>query len=165
MLKYREVKLRVLELSFDIFKSIPATSKTCKNGAVYLYMTFASSIKIQSNIARKFGLCYHGALFPAKLVRVFRREAEKLSIHDGSTQVILHSKNEQLFAILMRAGLNNVSLPILFTVANNVVQHCYTRFGLTNIVQYCCQPRRIWTAKHCSILYSHTNLHRVRRPL
>ncbi len=40
--------------------------------------------------------------------------------------LLVHSKkNEQLAAILLRTGLNNVLLPILLTVVNNNVQHFY----------------------------------------
>jgi hypothetical protein len=46
-------------------------------------------------------------------------------------------KNAQVVAILMKTGLNNVLLPTLFTVVNNIEKYCYTRFGLNNIVQYC----------------------------
>ena len=47
-------------------------------------------------------------------------------------------KNHQLFAILLKTGLNNVVLPTLLIVVNNIVQHCcHTRFRLNNIVQYC----------------------------
>jgi hypothetical protein len=46
-------------------------------------------------------------------------------------------KNAQVVAMLMKTGSNNVLLPTLFTVVNNIEQYCYTRFGLNNIVQYC----------------------------
>jgi hypothetical protein len=36
----------------------------------------------------------------------------------------------------MKTGLNNVLLPTLFTVVNNIEQYCYTPFRLNNIVQY-----------------------------
>ncbi len=38
----------------------------------------------------------------------------------------------------MKTGLNNLLLPTLFNVVNNIVQHCYIRFRLNSIVQYCC---------------------------
>jgi hypothetical protein len=43
----------------------------------------------------------------------------------------------KIVAILMKTGLNNTLLPTLFIVVNNIEQHCYTRFRLNNIVQYC----------------------------
>jgi hypothetical protein len=54
----------------------------------------------------------------------------------------------------MKTGLNNVLLPTLFTVVNNIEQYCYTWFRLNNIVQYCWQVWTTWAAKHCSILLS-----------
>jgi hypothetical protein len=53
------------------------------------------------------------------------------------------AKNEQVVAILMKTGLNNVLLPTLFTVVNNIDN---------NIEQYCWQVWTTWAAKHCSIL-------------
>jgi hypothetical protein len=48
------------------------------------------------------------------------------------------AKNDQVVAILMKTGLDNVLLPTFFTVVNNSEQYCYTRFRLNNIiVQYC----------------------------
>ena len=46
-------------------------------------------------------------------------------------------KNAQVVAILMTTGLNNVLLPTLFTVVNNIEQYCYTRTILFNIVDKC----------------------------
>jgi hypothetical protein len=46
-------------------------------------------------------------------------------------------KNAQVDALLMKTGLNNVLLPTLFTVVNNIEQYCYTGFRLNNTVQYC----------------------------
>jgi hypothetical protein len=46
------------------------------------------------------------------------------------------AKNDQVVAILVKTGLNNVVRPTLFTVVNNIEQYCYTRFRLNNIVQY-----------------------------
>jgi hypothetical protein len=63
-------------------------------------------------------------------------------------------KNAQVVAVLMKTGLNNVLLPKLFTVVNNIEQYCYTRFRLNNTVQYCWQVWTTWAAKHCSILLS-----------
>jgi hypothetical protein len=63
-------------------------------------------------------------------------------------------KNAQVDAILMKTGLNNVLLPTLFIVVNNIEQYCYTRFRLNNIVQYCWQVWTTWAAKHCSVLLS-----------
>lgn len=47
------------------------------------------------------------------------------------------AKNDQVVAILMKTGLNNVVRPTLFAVVNNIEQYCYTRYRLINIVQYC----------------------------
>jgi hypothetical protein len=47
------------------------------------------------------------------------------------------AKNDQVVAMLMKTGLNNVLLPTLFTVVNNIEQHCYTQFRFNNVVQYC----------------------------
>ena len=39
----------------------------------------------------------------------------------------VHSKNKQLLALFMKTGLNNVLLPTLFTIANDIaVWHRYT---------------------------------------
>jgi hypothetical protein len=65
---------------------------------------------------------------------------------------IYTAKNDQVVAILMKTGLNNVMWPTLFTVVNNIEQNCYTRFRLNNIVQYCWQVWTMWAAQHCSIL-------------
>jgi hypothetical protein len=62
------------------------------------------------------------------------------------------AKNDQVVAILMKTGLNNVVRPTLFTIVNNIEQYCYTRFRLNNIVQYCWQVWTMWAAQHCSIL-------------
>jgi hypothetical protein len=51
-------------------------------------------------------------------------------------------------------GLNNVLLPTLFTLVNNVEQCCWAWIGCNNIVQYCSQLWTMWAAKHCSILFS-----------
>jgi hypothetical protein len=45
-------------------------------------------------------------------------------------------------------------LPTLFIAVNNIEQHCYTRFRLNNIVEYCWQVWTTWAAKHCSVLLS-----------
>ena len=49
------------------------------------------------------------------------------------------AKNDQVVAIFVKTGLNNVVQPTLFTVVNNVEQYCYTRDSgstiLFNIVQ------------------------------
>ena len=47
------------------------------------------------------------------------------------------AKNYQPVAMLLRTRLNNVVLPTLFKVVDNIEQHCYTRFRLNNIVQGC----------------------------
>ena len=54
------------------------------------------------------------------------------------------AKNEQLVAILLRIGLNNILLHTLLNTVNNNVQHCYTdsastceQCGQQNIVQSC----------------------------
>ena len=54
------------------------------------------------------------------------------------------AKNEQLVAILLRIGLNNILLHTLLNTAKNNVQHCYTdsastceQCGQQNIVQSC----------------------------
>ena len=44
------------------------------------------------------------------------------------------AKNDHVVAMLMKTGLNNVLLPTLFTVVNNIEQYCYTRVRLNNIV-------------------------------
>ena len=46
------------------------------------------------------------------------------------------AKNAQVDAILMKTGLNNVLLPTLFTVVNNIEQYCYLTI-LFNIVDKC----------------------------
>jgi hypothetical protein len=61
-------------------------------------------------------------------------------------------------AMLLKTGLNNVFLPTLFIVVNNIEQYCYTRFRLNNIVQYCWQVWTTWAAKHCLSLFSTTLL-------
>ena len=38
----------------------------------------------------------------------------------------LHSKKRTTCSGLMKTALNNVLLPTLFKVVNNIVQHCYT---------------------------------------
>jgi hypothetical protein len=50
--------------------------------------------------------------------------------------------------------LNNVLLPTLFTLVNNIEQYCWAWIGCNNIVQYCWQLWTMWAAKHCSILFS-----------
>jgi hypothetical protein len=59
------------------------------------------------------------------------------------------AKNDQVVAILMKTGLNNVVRPTLFTVVNNVEQYCYTRFKLNNIVQYCCSTILFNIVQYC----------------
>jgi hypothetical protein len=51
-------------------------------------------------------------------------------------------------------GLNNVLLPTLFTLVNDIEQCCWAWIGCNNIVQYCWQLWTMWAAKHCSILFS-----------
>jgi hypothetical protein len=51
-------------------------------------------------------------------------------------------------------GLNNVLLPTLFTLVNNIEQYCWAWIECNNIVQYCWQLWTMWAAKHCSILFS-----------
>jgi hypothetical protein len=51
-------------------------------------------------------------------------------------------------------GLNNVLLPTLFTLVNNIEQCCWAWIGCNNNVQYCWQLWTMWAAKHCSILFS-----------
>jgi hypothetical protein len=68
--------------------------------------------------------------------------------------IIYTHKNAQVVAMLMKTGLNNVLLPTLFTLVNNIEQYCYTRFRLNDIVQYCWQVWTTWAAKHWSILLS-----------
>ena len=46
---------------------------------------------------------------------------------------VYSAKNDQVVAMLMKTGLNNVVRPTLFTVVNNIEQYCYTRFRLNNI--------------------------------
>ena len=50
-------------------------------------------------------------------------------------------------------GLNNVLLPTLFTLVNNIEHYCWAWIGCNNIVQCCWQPGTMWAAKHCSILF------------
>jgi hypothetical protein len=73
-------------------------------------------------------------------------------------KIVYTRKNPQVVAILMKTRLNNVLLPTLFTVVNNIEQYCYTRFRLnniSNIVHYCWHwVWTTWAAKHCSILLS-----------
>ena len=38
----------------------------------------------------------------------------------------IHSKKRTTCSDLMKTALNNVLLPTLFKVVNNIVQHCYT---------------------------------------
>ena len=38
----------------------------------------------------------------------------------------IHSKKRTTCSGLMKTALNNVLLPTLFKVVNNIVQHCYT---------------------------------------
>jgi hypothetical protein len=64
-----------------------------------------------------------------------------VSRHDS---IIRYSTGKKMKNLLWRTGWNNVMLPILVILVNNIVQHCYTRFrlheqfGLQNIVQSCC---------------------------
>ena len=56
--------------------------------------------------------------------------------------VITHymRKNAQVVAVLMKTGLNNVLLPTLFRVVNNIGQYCTPNSGSTilfNIVDNC----------------------------
>ena len=44
---------------------------------------------------------------------------------------------EHFVAMLVKTGLNNVLLPTLPTVVNNIIQYCYIGFRLNNIIQYC----------------------------
>ena len=39
---------------------------------------------------------------------------------------VVHSKKRTTCSDLMKTALNNVLLPTLFKVVNNIVQHCYT---------------------------------------
>jgi hypothetical protein len=48
---------------------------------------------------------------------------------NGSTDTC---KNAQVVAILMKTGLNNVLLPTLFTVVNNIEQSCFARYSGLN---------------------------------
>ena len=45
-----------------------------------------------------------------------------LSAESGTWRV--HSKKRTTCSGLMKTGLNNVVLPTLFNVVNNIVQHC-----------------------------------------
>jgi hypothetical protein len=51
-------------------------------------------------------------------------------------------------------GLNNVVLPTLFTLVNNIEQYCWAWIECNNIVQYCWQLWAMWAAQHCSVLVS-----------
>ena len=42
------------------------------------------------------------------------------------TLIFLHSKNRTTCSGLLKTALNNVLLPTLFNVVNNIVQPCYT---------------------------------------
>jgi hypothetical protein len=64
---------------------------------------------------------------------------------------VLHSKK---CWTCCSTGLNNVLLPMLFTLVNNIEQCCWAWIGCNNIVQYCWQLWTMWVAKHCSILFS-----------
>ena len=47
------------------------------------------------------------------------------------------AKNEQVFLILLKTDLNNIFMLTLLIVVNSIEQCCYTRFSLSNVVQYC----------------------------
>jgi hypothetical protein len=80
-------------------------------------------------------------------VRCLQFVFERLYIHGKKTLRLLQNWWKQ-------DSMNNVLLPTLFTVVNNIEQYCYTRFRLNNIVQHCWQVATTWAAKHCSILLS-----------
>jgi hypothetical protein len=44
----------------------------------------------------------------------------------GLSQIVRLTKNEQLVAMLMKTGLNNVLLPTLFVVVNNIANRIVT---------------------------------------
>jgi hypothetical protein len=65
--------------------------------------------------------------------------------------LILHGKKRRARC---STGLNNVLLPTLFILVNNIEQSCWAWIGCNNIVQYCWKLWTKWAAKHCSILFS-----------
>jgi hypothetical protein len=69
----------------------------------------------------------------------------------GHTATFLHGKKRRARC---STGLNNVLLPTLFTLVNNIEQCCSAWIGCNNIVQYCWQLWTMWAAKHYSILFS-----------
>ena len=78
-----------------------------------------------------------GMLNPSRinsLSQMHRKEYEKLKgikdvwivITQVSVFEYLHSKKRTICSGLMKTALNNVLLPTLFKVVNNIVQQCYT---------------------------------------
>jgi hypothetical protein len=73
-----------------------------------------------------------------------------------ATVILLHGKKRRARC---STGLNNVLLPTLFTLVDNIEQCCWAWIGCNNIVQhcqkqYCSTLLTMWAAKHCSILFS-----------
>ena len=87
----------------------------------------------------------------------------------------IHSQNRRTCSGLLKAGLNNVLLPKLFNVVNNIVQHCWAwislrsgvimlnnivnnieQCGQQNIVQCCFQQS--WTSLRSSPLRGLCNI-------
>ena len=68
----------------------------------------------------------------------------------GVTETALHSKKSWACS---STGLNNVVLPTLFLVVNNIEQYCWGWMACNNVVHHCWQPWTMWAAQHCSILF------------
>ncbi len=85
-------------------------------------------------------------LSPSKL-KVLAQRPKLICCILHTSKCICHRKCHTKFARVARVhgkklstrktGLNNFLLHTLFNVVDNIVQHCYTRFRLNNIVQYC----------------------------
>jgi hypothetical protein len=72
----------------------------------------------------------------------------------NSTIALCHYVHSKKRRVRCSTGLNNVLLPTLFTLVNNIEQYCWVWIGCNNIVQYCWQLWTMWATKHCSILFS-----------
>ena len=60
---------------------------------------------------------------------------ERVLINNYNKSLNYTPKNDQVDAILIWTGLNNVVLPTLFRLVINIEQYCYTRFSFNNIVE------------------------------
>ena len=58
--------------------------------------------------------------------RMFFVEAKRAELKSADYGHSIHGKKLWLVQGLLKTGCNNVVLPILFIVVNNIVQHCYT---------------------------------------